>query len=440
MRSRTLREGSVGLLIILGLGLLGGSLLWLKGFALGEKTYSITVEFDNVAGLQPGAPVRFRGVSVGRVLAVRPGSGFVEADIEFFSNELLIPRDVFVEANQVGLVGETSVDIYPEVEEVAIALSGDPLTPDCDSSVILCDGARLPGTVGVSYDTLIRGIDDIAELFTETGFFDEVRELTRNSSDAAASVAELSREVASLTRTVEPEVGKLAEAAVQTTEAFGNAATQISLTAAQVNELIEVNRSALISTLNNIDQASSDVQNLLSSVSPALEDGTFLANLETLSTNAAIASENLRVLSETVGSPENLLMLQQTLDSARVTFQNAQKITADLDELTGDPEFRRNVRDLIDGLSSLVSSAEQLQQQTQIAQALAPIQETSASRPDAFDEIVQASIAQLPQTIVPYPNHDQLRLLESDVKINSSQFEMPSANPGYIAPDPSSSK
>jgi len=61
-------------------------------------------------------------------------------------------------------------------------------------------------------------------------------------------------------------------------------------------------------------------------------------------------------------------VLQQTLDSARVTFQNAQKITSDLDELTGDPAFRENIRQLINGLSGLVSSTQQLQQQVEVAE------------------------------------------------------------------------
>jgi len=66
------------------------------------------------------------------------------------------------------------------------------------------------------------------------------------------------------------------------------------------------------------------------------------------------------------------LVLQQTLDSARVTFANAQKITSDLDELTGDPEFRQNVREIVDGLSGLVSSTQQLEQQVQVAENLDP--------------------------------------------------------------------
>jgi hypothetical protein len=93
---------------------------------------------------------------------------------------------------------------------------------------------------------------------------------------------------------------------------------------------------------------------------------TLLGNLETLSTNAATASANLRDISTALNSPTNVLVLQQTLDSARATFENAQKITADLDELTGDPAFRNNVKQLVNGLGNLVSSTEQLQQQVQV--------------------------------------------------------------------------
>ncbi|MGL5807492.1 MAG: hypothetical protein ACRC11_19010, partial [Xenococcaceae cyanobacterium] len=70
---------------------------------------------------------------------------------------------------------------------------------------------------------------------------------------------------------------------------------------------------------------------------------------------------------------QNVTVLQQTLDSARVTFENAQKITSDLDDLTGDPAFRDNVRNLVNGLGNLVSSTEQLQQEMQTAKVLEPV-------------------------------------------------------------------
>ena len=45
MRSRTTREGSVGLLTLFGLGLFGALMLWLKGVELGKRSYKFIVEF-----------------------------------------------------------------------------------------------------------------------------------------------------------------------------------------------------------------------------------------------------------------------------------------------------------------------------------------------------------------------------------------------------------
>jgi phospholipid/cholesterol/gamma-HCH transport system substrate-binding protein len=69
-------------------------------------------------------------------------------------------------------------------------------------------------------------------------------------------------------------------------------------------------------------------------------------------------------------------LIQQTLDSARSTFQNVQKITSDLDDLTGDPEFRENIRRLVNGLSGLVSSTQELQDRVETAETLEPLAES----------------------------------------------------------------
>ena len=72
-----------------------------------------------------------------------------------------------------------------------------------------------------------------------------------------------------------------------------------------------------------------------------------------------------------------------------MTFENTQKITSDLDELTGDPKFRQNLLQLVNGLSKLVSSTQDMQQQTKIAFSLDSIK-TSVNQSQGV-----ASIAKL---------------------------------------------
>jgi len=136
---------------------------------------------------------------------------------------------------------------------------------------------------------------------------------------------------------------------------------------------LTTNRSALVSTLNNINETSNQLRQTVNALSPAvtrLTQGDILKNLEILSANAAEASISLKDASKTLADPKNIVLLQQTLDAARVTFENTQKITSDLDELTGDPKFRQNLLQLVNGLNKLLSSTGDMQEQTKVALTL----------------------------------------------------------------------
>ncbi|NJN86216.1 MAG: MCE family protein [Leptolyngbyaceae cyanobacterium SL_7_1] len=383
MRSRTIREGSVGLLVLLGVGLFGLILLWLRGFNPGSRSYRFTANFIRVEGMQSGAPVRYRGVAVGEVTRIIPSPASVDVEMQVTPATLTIPRDAIILVNQSGLIGETSIDILPldEMQATPTEVATNPLATDCPGKGIVCDGDRLQGQVGVSFNELIRATISLADLFGNEEFFNELRSVARNTSDAAAGVAVLSREVTQLSSSLERELTTLTGSASATTLAIGRTADQFGLTAAQINTLLDENRDDLSATLGNINATTIEIRNLAAGFAPVVQDGEFIQSLGTLSSNAATASanaaaasQNLLNLSESLGNSENILLLQQTLESARATFQNAQKITADLDELTGDPELRYNIRQLLDGLSNLVSYTEQLQQQTQMAETLTTIE------------------------------------------------------------------
>lgn len=399
MRSRTVREGSVGLLILLGLGALGGILLWLRGLSLGNRSYSVVVDFPSAVGMQTGSSVRYRGVVVGRVQRIRPADQFAEVEMQISPGTLKIPRNSLIQSNQAGLIGETAVDITP-ITELTAEVAANPFSADCQSSAIICDGDRLRGEVGVTFDALISSTIRLSNQLADPVLFGNIQSLTRNSSRAAAGVATLTGEVTTLTKSVQQELRVLSGSANLTTTAVGRAADEFGLTAAQVNDLLTSNRSAINSTLINVNEASNQLRLVTARLSPLVEEGEFVQNLQTLSTNAARASATFRTLTDSLGSPENALVLQQTLDSARATFQNAEKITSDLDELTGDPAVRNNIRDLLRGLDNLLSSTQQLQQQTDFDQLLTPaaiaLQNSTPSRPE------------LPPAAVPAPNRDRL--------------------------------
>ncbi|MEH2278862.1 MAG: MlaD family protein [Nostoc sp.] len=384
---RTFREGSVGLLLLLGLGVFGLLFLWLNRFTAPNHSYKAIVEFANAGGMQKGSPVRYRGFKVGTISQVRPGPNAIDVEIEVVQADLIIPRNVVVEANQSGLISESIIDITPKATLPAGVVLAKPLDKNCDNSLIVCNGSRLKGQVGISVDDLIRSSTELAAAYNDPKFYRNVNRVLETTTGAASSFTQLSQDLQGLTKnlrqqlntfsatanSVQRATNQLNASANQTLNKFDTTATQASRLLNNLDNLLTTNRSSLVGALNNITETSNQLRVTVSSLSPAvnrLTQGQLLNNLETLSANAAQASANLRDASKTLNDPKNVVLLQQTLDSARVTFENSQKITSDLDELTGDPSFRKNLRQLVNGLSGLVSSTQQMQQQVQVATTL----------------------------------------------------------------------
>ncbi|PPT07021.1 hypothetical protein CKA32_002203 [Geitlerinema sp. FC II] len=404
MRSRTLQEGSLGLFVILGLGLLGVLVLWLRGVSLGRRTYQFVIEFENVVGMQAGAPVRYRGVTVGRSTEIVPGANGVDVHVEISSAELKILRPQRIEANQGGLIAETTIDLIPPPQPIVDPASlASPVSSDCNSEAIVCDGDRLPGRVGISFEELMRSSTQFTQAFADPEMVRNLQALLESTTQATEEIAQLARDMSALSESFQDEIGVLSDSALATTQTVGRVVEQFGATAQQMerltrtaNESLETNRASLVSTLDNVNRLSLELNRAAAELTPLLQRSdrtlelananlsrltespvladleTLMANATVLSANAAAASANLRDLSDAVNDPSTIVLLQQTLDSARSTFQNVEKITSDLDDLTGDPAFRENLRRIVNGLSGLVSLTEELERETQLARTLVP--------------------------------------------------------------------
>lgn len=377
MRSRTLREGSVGLLIILGILLFSGLALWIRGFSFSNKSYQIIADFPDVNGIKIGDGVRYRGLQVGRIDDIQPSTNGVDVVIEINSNELLIPRDATLVARSSGLIGNTFIDIIPKSSLAANVVNMDPAGSNCDSDQIICDNARLRGEKAITIDDLLPYTYRLSKAYSTPEFVAKVNSTVENTGLAASEVASLTKNTTALVNELQKEVKNTSQELVTTAEAFQTTAQQVNQLTNDVEQLISQNESNLTTTLESISTTSDRLQTLVVKIDKTVDaaDTKKLArNLNELTTNAVVASNNLKNITESFGSDRGVVSLQQTLDSARVTFDNAQKITSDLESLTGDPAFLKNVRDLVNGLGGLVSSTEQLEQQIQTSQVIKPLQ------------------------------------------------------------------
>jgi phospholipid/cholesterol/gamma-HCH transport system substrate-binding protein len=412
MQSRAVREGSVGLMLLAGLGVFGAIVLWLRGLTPGTQAYNIVAQFEQAPGIQPGGGVRFRGIKVGKIAKIEPGINGVDVTIQMDDPNLVIPKDVGVEVTQTGLIGEPVVEITPrgsskiDPNKVAKALESN-----CDRNTILCNNAKITGQIGPSFNELLRRATKLVDRYEDPQIVNNLNQTLIKAGAAAEDISKLSRSITQISsefsrlpksvevglNSISTKVNTLSTSIEGTTAKFGTTADKFSQTADQlnvtaaeykklavsVNGLVVENRKTFGLALDNFNKLSVDLRTTVTSLNPSIaklnttlgkvNSDKLVKDLESVLANANQASQNLKSVSANLNDPKALSMLKQTLDSARVTFQNTQKITADLDDLTGNPEFRANLRQLVNGLGKLVSSGEQMEQQVKLAQTIEPM-------------------------------------------------------------------
>ena len=398
MRSRTIKEGSVGLMLVGGIVLFGALALWIRGFKFGDKSYTITADFPDVNGMRSGDGVRYRGLKVGQIEEISPRANGVDVIISIDSADLLIPAGSTIKARSSGLIGETFIDIVPESDLSAESKNLTPVGDKCDPAEILCNDSRIQGERAITLDDILPYTYRFSKAYGEPEFVEKIDQTVQNSAIAAKEIANLSRNssilvqelreevdsISTITKTLDDVAKDTSSELITTAQTYQETAKQISKLTQSVESLIAQNKTSLTTTLDSIGTTSDRLQSLVTKIDKTVDTADtekLAANLQALTNNAAAASENLKNISEGFGNQESVVSLQQTLDSARVTFDNAQKITSDLELITGDPAFLENFRTLVDGLSNLVSTTEQLEQQVQTGQAIKPMQEAlSASK------------------------------------------------------------
>lgn len=351
MQSKVVRDGTLGILILVGIGIFGSIALWLRGARLGDNRFTFIVKLPDATGLNVGSPVRFRGVSVGRVKSLKAASEIAEVVVEVDNAQLIMPRESVVETNQSGFLGNTTIDIAPKVALSSSEPSFLPLSQNCNKEKVICLNSSIDGEIGVSFNELIKESAQIARKLNNQGLIENIDKTLTTVNGAAKSIQKLTESANRVIGAIEDPLKKFSG----TADAISQAANNIGETASNANGLMNENKQKISQTLDNLSAASQDAKALIAGTRPLVENGEFVGNLQKLSQNAAAASDNLKTFSGEINNPNTISTLRETLDSARATFANTQKITADLDELTGDPKFRSGIRNLVNGLSGLLS-------------------------------------------------------------------------------------
>jgi phospholipid/cholesterol/gamma-HCH transport system substrate-binding protein len=352
--SPSMVQSAVGLMILASVGALVGLILWISNIGFGGRSFRATFIFPNAGGMTVGTRVSYRGVRVGQVVGINPEPEGVAIDVEISPAFLLIPSNSSIEAVQAGLVGETSIDITPLQSLPSEGVEAKPLDQNCDPDIIICDGSELQGQGQLNVNTLIRSLLKISNIISDPEVTSAIQSLFQRSSIALDNLSQLSGEAVDLLAEAQKtgsvrrlnstldNLNRLSEDAVQqdsirnlnialrsldTTAAdirtlsqettrvmrdlqesgainrVDTTLTSIEEAATQIDQFFAINQSRLTTTVDSIRQTSDQLRMTVSRLDPVIsevEQGEILRNLETMSNNAVVVTEDLKSFS---GSP-----------------------------------------------------------------------------------------------------------------------------------------
>ncbi|MEB3221662.1 MAG: MlaD family protein [Candidatus Sericytochromatia bacterium] len=114
----------VGAATLFSVFALGAGLSWLTHVSLTPKGYSFQVRFADVAGLLPGATVRYMGLRVGRIETLTPRGPLIEVSVHVDDATLQLPANGRYKIMSLGIIGEKALEIFPP--KAPLARTGQP--------------------------------------------------------------------------------------------------------------------------------------------------------------------------------------------------------------------------------------------------------------------------------------------------------------------------
>jgi len=249
-------EFAVGLAVLASVALVVGGALWLSQTDIHKRALTHIARFRTVGALNVGAPVTLRGVTVGRVEAIRLSpNGWVDADLTVDRGVELPAKPAVISASS-SLFGEWAANIIPfeplpDDPNVRAALIESDATPG-DA----WPGATLPD-IGQLTAQASRIAGDVADVTQRIrGVFDTtaVRDVRQSVND----LARISDRLAKFTDQQANRLDKVSQSVTTSADAFAGVARGFERTVARVDSATNANQFQEI--MNNARASSTDLR------------------------------------------------------------------------------------------------------------------------------------------------------------------------------------
>jgi phospholipid/cholesterol/gamma-HCH transport system substrate-binding protein len=323
-------EAKVGLFVLLGVVLLVYMSLRLGGIKLGgEDGYTIFVEFDSAAGLDPNAPVRVAGVEVGRVksITLKDSKAHLELQIQ---PDVKIGKDFTAVLTTKGLLGEKYLELTP----------GQPGAPP------LKEGESLTHTRSYAdIDRLIRTMTEVS---------DDVKEITESISSVLGG-DEGEQTVGNIVRNIEELTFRLNRIVAKNDEQFESVMKNLDSFTALLNEEGPAITSGLRVAIKNLNESlvktTDNLNGMIDENRGNLKEG--IDNLKTASLSLQQAMETVNKVTKEVGPG-----VAKTMDSVSSIAKKIDDGEGTIGKLVNDKTLHENINKTVTGINSYIERTE----------------------------------------------------------------------------------
>jgi phospholipid/cholesterol/gamma-HCH transport system substrate-binding protein len=286
MSSQNNIEFRVGILILIGLIVLAGSIYWLQGYKLERNSQVISVRFRDVGTLSVGDRITVSGVHRGKVNGLMLTNDGVLVELRVYQ-DVVLKRDATFTIKNLGVMGERFVAIDPGRDSVLL------------DNLEIIDGR---------YDI---GIPEVVGRLGEV--ITELRNLVTSLKQTVASdssLAKFNRTVGNIEQLSHSLAGLMDRNESRLDQTAGNF-LEVSR---HLNDMLSHNASLVDSSLSRIERASSGLE-------------AFVVQLDTLSLSARRFAETLE---NEEGTLQLLLEDRRLYDDLRHTADNIDDLIQDI--------------------------------------------------------------------------------------------------------------
>jgi phospholipid/cholesterol/gamma-HCH transport system substrate-binding protein len=294
------------------------------GRFLGARGYYVVrLELADGGGIYPDADVTYRGVSVGRVGAMRLTASGVEVDLDISNSAPPIPDRLQAAVADLSAVGEQYVDLRPEASAGPFLTTGS-VIPERDTQL------PLPVT------SLLNSVDTLATSLPLSSMRAVINELATGFGDQGSNVASIvggNTELIHAADAALPQTITLirdSQEVINTQVAESNALDSFSQSLLQLARQLDSSNASVRQLVVSAPQAAAQVADLLAQTNPGL--GDLIANLLTTSevtlTRGSALDELLSALPAAVAVGSTAVTSRGATFGLALTFFDPEPCTA----------------------------------------------------------------------------------------------------------------